>query len=81
MPELPEVETVVRDLNKKIKDYKIVDFWSEWKKALKGVTYAEFKKNIIDKSKYQNHCHSLVSTRLDEGQWKQYWGQSETGIL
>ncbi|MDY0302274.1 MAG: bifunctional DNA-formamidopyrimidine glycosylase/DNA-(apurinic or apyrimidinic site) lyase [Candidatus Moranbacteria bacterium] len=49
MPELPEVETVVRDLNKKIKDYKIVDFWSEWKKALKGVTYAEFKKNIIDR--------------------------------
>lgn len=49
MPELPEVETVVRDLNKKIKGYLIVDFWSEWKKALKGISYAKFKKSIIDR--------------------------------
>jgi len=47
MPELPEVETVVRDLNKKIKDYKIIDFWSEWEKSIKGIGLAQFKKEII----------------------------------
>ncbi len=35
MPELPEVETIVTDLNKKIKDYVIIQFWSNWEKGLK----------------------------------------------
>ena len=38
---------MVRDLNKKIKDYKIADFWSQWEKSLKGIGLAQFKKEII----------------------------------
>lgn len=34
MPELPEVQTIVDDLNKKIKGDAIVGFWSDWKKAV-----------------------------------------------
>jgi formamidopyrimidine-DNA glycosylase len=46
MPELPEVETVVSDLNKKIKGNIIVDFWSEWPKALKNITLQKFTRDI-----------------------------------
>ena len=37
MPELPEVQTIVSDLNKKIKGDTITGFWSDWPKAIKGV--------------------------------------------
>ena len=46
MPELPEVETVVSDLNKKIKGDTIVSFWSEWGKAIKNKNINIFKKEI-----------------------------------
>ncbi|MFA6973259.1 MAG: bifunctional DNA-formamidopyrimidine glycosylase/DNA-(apurinic or apyrimidinic site) lyase [Parcubacteria group bacterium] len=46
MPELPEVETVVMDLNQKIKGDVITDFWSEWPKAIKGKMLKEFQKEI-----------------------------------
>jgi len=45
MPELPEVETVVRNLNKTIVGYEIVDFWTGWEKAIE-MDLAEFKRNI-----------------------------------
>lgn len=32
MPELPEVETIVRDLNLKIKNLKILNVWTDWPK-------------------------------------------------
>ena len=35
MPELPEVQTIVNDLNLKIKGENIVSFWSDWKDAIK----------------------------------------------
>jgi formamidopyrimidine-DNA glycosylase len=35
MPELPEVQTIVSDLNEKIKGDVIVDFWSDWKKSVR----------------------------------------------
>jgi formamidopyrimidine-DNA glycosylase len=47
MPELPEVQTVVTDLNKKIKGYKIVDFWSAWPKTIKSHPVNRFKKEIV----------------------------------
>jgi formamidopyrimidine-DNA glycosylase len=47
MPELPEVQTVVTDLNKKIKGYKIVNFCSVWPKTIKSSSLNEFKKEII----------------------------------
>lgn len=46
MPELPEVETVVRDLNKKIRDCIIVDFESFWPSAIKNATLKDFKKTV-----------------------------------
>jgi formamidopyrimidine-DNA glycosylase len=46
MPELPEVETVISDLNKKIKGETIVGFWSDWQKAIKGKNLEQFKKEI-----------------------------------
>jgi len=49
MPELPEVQTVVNDLNQKIKGDVITDFWSEWPKAIKNKSLAVFKKEIIGK--------------------------------
>ncbi len=46
MPELPEVQTIVNDLNKKIKGDTIVGFWSDWKKAIKHPAYAKFARDI-----------------------------------
>ncbi len=46
MPELPEVQTIVDDLNKKIKGDTIVGFWSDWKKAIKHPVYAKFARDI-----------------------------------
>jgi formamidopyrimidine-DNA glycosylase len=46
MPELPEVQTVVSDLNRKIVGDTIVDFWSDWPKAIKGKSLKEFQKEI-----------------------------------
>lgn len=34
MPELPEVQTVVTQLEKKVSNKKIVDFWSGWPKKV-----------------------------------------------
>jgi len=49
MPELPEVQTVVDDLNKKIKGDTITGFWSDWDKTIKSMSLGTFKKNIIGK--------------------------------
>lgn len=46
MPELPEVQTIINDLNQKIKGDTITDFWSDWPKAIKGKTLKEFQKEI-----------------------------------
>lgn len=50
MPELPEVETIVRELRKKIIGLRITNFWSDREKPVRqagGV--AKFKKEIIGK--------------------------------
>lgn len=49
MPELPEVQTIVDDLNKKIKGDKIVDFWSDWGKTIKNISKARFIREIKDR--------------------------------
>lgn len=45
MPELPEVQIIISDLNQKIKDDVIVDFWSDWKKSIK-TPFDKFEKEI-----------------------------------
>ncbi|MGC9046729.1 MAG: bifunctional DNA-formamidopyrimidine glycosylase/DNA-(apurinic or apyrimidinic site) lyase [Minisyncoccia bacterium] len=47
MPELPETQIVVNELNKSIKNYKIKDFWMNWKYFNE---INQFKKNIINKT-------------------------------
>jgi len=49
MPELPEVQTIVSDLNKKIKGDIIIGFWSDWGKAIKEKTVDDFTKEIKNK--------------------------------
>jgi formamidopyrimidine-DNA glycosylase len=46
MPELPEVQTIISDLNKKIKGDTVTGFWSDWGKAIKGKSLGVFKKEI-----------------------------------
>jgi len=47
MPELPEVQTVVNDLNKSIKGKTILGVsYCDNKKAFKGITFEKFKKEI-----------------------------------
>ncbi len=49
MPELPEVETIVSDLNRKIKGARILSFWSDFPKAIKGMALPKFKREMQDK--------------------------------
>ncbi len=49
MPELPEVETVVSDLNKKVVGKKIVGIWSDWTKMLKNISFEELKNKVVGK--------------------------------
>jgi len=46
MPELPEVQTIIDDLNRKIKGDTITDFWSDWGKTIKGKSVEQFRKVI-----------------------------------
>ncbi len=61
MPELPEVETVVRDLRKHVVGDRIVGVWTDWPKAIKNpaaqsrirvdeAAVRQFKKNVIGRS-------------------------------
>jgi formamidopyrimidine-DNA glycosylase len=49
MPELPEVQTIVDDLNRKIQGDIIAGFWSDWPKAIKGVNLKKFEAEINGK--------------------------------
>lgn len=50
MPELPEVETTVRELRKKVLGRTFVAFWTDWKKLLrKPKSFEEFKKELLGK--------------------------------
>lgn len=49
MPELPEVQTIISDLNKKIKGETIVGFWTDWGKAIKNISPEHFIKEIRSK--------------------------------
>ncbi|MBU4536496.1 DNA-formamidopyrimidine glycosylase [Patescibacteria group bacterium] len=48
MPELPEVQTVVSDLEKKVVGKTMSDFGSEWKRRVRP-SFVKFKKGIIGK--------------------------------
>ncbi|MBU2028480.1 bifunctional DNA-formamidopyrimidine glycosylase/DNA-(apurinic or apyrimidinic site) lyase [Patescibacteria group bacterium] len=46
LPELPEVQTVVSDLKRKIVGDTITDFWSDWPKAIKNLSLQKFKQEV-----------------------------------
>ncbi|MBI4919792.1 bifunctional DNA-formamidopyrimidine glycosylase/DNA-(apurinic or apyrimidinic site) lyase [Candidatus Azambacteria bacterium] len=46
MPELPEVQTIVNDLNRKIKGLTITDVWTDWPKYFR-CSFGNFKKTIV----------------------------------
>lgn len=46
MPELPEVETIVRELNRKVIGRKILGAWTDWPKMIKTHKLADFVKVI-----------------------------------
>ena len=48
MPELPEVQTIVDDLNRKIKGDSIAGFWSDWEKTVR-MPVENFEKEIKGK--------------------------------
>ena len=48
MPELPEVETTVRSLNRAVKGLRIVDVWSDYDSAFhKGNKNIKDRENIL----------------------------------
>jgi len=50
MPELPEVETTVRDLRKKVQGRTFIDTWTDFKKMIKKPkNFQNFKKEIVGK--------------------------------
>jgi len=50
VPELPEVETTVRGLNKRVLERTLVDVWSDWEKIVKKPkNFEEFKRIIKGK--------------------------------
>lgn len=55
MPELPEVQTVVDDLNKKVKGETIADFWTDWAKTIKNESVKSFTKQIKNKKIVKAH--------------------------
>lgn len=50
MPELPEVQTIVNDLEKVLPGLKIMDVWTDHKKAIKYPgSFKKLKKEIAKK--------------------------------
>ncbi|PIR98608.1 MAG: hypothetical protein COT88_00705 [Candidatus Colwellbacteria bacterium CG10_big_fil_rev_8_21_14_0_10_41_28] len=47
MPELPEVHTIAKELNKKVSGRAITDYWSDWPKSIKSSNTTKFKKELI----------------------------------
>ncbi|MCR4261186.1 MAG: hypothetical protein NUV96_02555, partial [Candidatus Colwellbacteria bacterium] len=46
MPELPEVQTIVSDLNRKVRGQTIVNFWTDWPKLIKRPSPSTFINKI-----------------------------------
>ncbi|TSC91076.1 MAG: formamidopyrimidine-DNA glycosylase [Parcubacteria group bacterium Licking1014_17] len=46
MPELPEVETIVRQLHRKARGVRITDIWRDSPKTIKGIGEKEFRRGI-----------------------------------
>ena len=47
MPELPEVQTIVTDLKRRIIGKKIADFWTDTPRIIKGFSPNDFKREVV----------------------------------
>ncbi|MFO7807630.1 MAG: bifunctional DNA-formamidopyrimidine glycosylase/DNA-(apurinic or apyrimidinic site) lyase [Candidatus Moraniibacteriota bacterium] len=68
MPELPEVETIVRDLKQKIRNCEVVDFWTDWPKSIK-INLEDFKKGIAGRkiNEVKRKAKNIIVS-FDDGQ-------------
>lgn len=68
MPELPEVQTIVNDLEKKVVGLTIVDIWSDYKKAVRP-SFIKFKKGILAKTPLQSKdvCPNIFDKKCFRG--------------
>ena len=55
MPELPEVETIVRGLNRKVVGLKITGAWTDWSKTIKTHSLEKFRHGIKDRKILRAH--------------------------
>ncbi len=55
MPELPEVETIVRELGQKVIGLKIIGAWNDWPRTIKTHTLEKFKKDITGRKILRAH--------------------------
>lgn len=55
MPELPEVETIVRDLNRTVIGRKILDAWTDWPKTIKTHNLKSFIHDIASREILKAH--------------------------
>jgi len=81
MPELPEVQTIVDELKKTVKNRRIVDLWTDWSKY-RPIRHHVVGKKIIDIERRgknilfslsDNHLlliHQKMSGHLLVGKWK-----------
>ncbi|MBI2676937.1 MAG: DNA-formamidopyrimidine glycosylase [Candidatus Yanofskybacteria bacterium] len=68
MPELPEVETIVRDLNKKVAGLKFMDFWTDWPKSVKTHKLTDFISEIKERKILRAHRRAkYIMLDLSEG--------------
>ena len=49
MPELPEVETIVRDLDREVRNRTFLDVWTDARSLIKKDSFESFKKKLIGK--------------------------------
>lgn len=55
MPELPEVETIVRDLNRTVIGRKILNAWTDWPRTIKTHTLKKFIHDIASREILKAH--------------------------
>src|SRR3989344_2612954 len=82
MPELPEVETTVRDLRKKLVGLKITDFWSDRAKPIKQTGgIKKFTKAIKDKKILSVNRRANFIVIDEGGDWSLFVHQKISGYL
>lgn len=70
MPELPEVQIIVDDLNKKVSSRKIIGVWSDWKKTLNLLTNKKGKLKLVKDPKIEDFEKIIKGKRIIKAERK-----------